>query len=302
MNTVARLRQPLAALVLTVALAALSGCGMMEEKKPESSAAPATSSTADDNLNAVLWTQQSVEFKGNAETAYALARIRLDQALRDKKWTAAPAEQTGNYGKLRPAVVLDVDETLLDNSRYQAWNVVAGTGFDPKSWTEFVNSKSSLPIPGALEFTKYAAAKGVTVFYVTNRSKEEEPATHENLEMYGFPLSDKVDTLLTAGEQPDWKSAKGTRRAFIAKNYRILLDIGDNFGDFVDSYQGTEDDRQKIWSDNKARWGREWIVIANPTYGSFESTPYNNDFKLSDEEKRQAKIKSLDAWGGPTAP
>jgi 5'-nucleotidase (lipoprotein e(P4) family) len=297
MIIVARVRQPLTALAMAVLLAGgLSACGMMEEKKSESAGADVA---ANDNLNAVLWTQQSVEFKGNAETAFALARIRLDQALRDKKWTGAPAEQTGKYGKLPPAVVLDVDETLLDNSRYQAWNVVASTNFDPKTWTAFVNSKSSLPIPGALEFTKYAAAKGVTVFYVTNRSKEDEPATRENLEMYGFPLSDKLDTLLTAGEQPDWKSAKGTRRAVIAKDYRILLDVGDNFGDFVDAYKGTEDERQKIWDDNKERWGREWIVIANPTYGSFESTPYNNDFKLSDGEKRQAKLKSLDAWAGP---
>jgi 5'-nucleotidase (lipoprotein e(P4) family) len=299
MNTVARIRRPLTALAMAVLLAGgLSACGLMEEKK-SGSAAAAADVAANDNLNAVLWTQQSVEFKGNAEAAYALARIRLDQALKDKKWTGAPAEQTGNYGKLRPAVVLDVDETVLDNSRYQAWNVVASTSFDPKTWTAFVNSKSSLPIPGALEFTKYAAAKGVTVFYVTNRNKDEEPATRENLEMYGFPLSDKIDTLLTAGEQPDWKSAKGTRRAVIAKDYRILLDIGDNFGDFVDAYKGSEDERQKIWDDNKARWGREWIVIANPTYGSFESTPYNNDFKLSDGEKRQAKLKSLDAWAGP---
>ena len=297
MLTLARLRHPLPALTLAVMLAGgLSACAVMEEMQSES-AAPAV--PANDNLNAVLWTQHSVEFKGNAEGAFALARIRLDQALKDRKWTAAPAEQTEKYGRLPPAVVLDVDETLLDNSAYQAWNVVAGTNFDPKTWTAFVNSKSSQPIPGAVEFTQYAAKKGVTVFYVTNRTKEEEPATRENLEMYQFPLSDKIDTILTAQEQPDWKSAKGTRRAFIARDYRILLDIGDNFGDFVDAYKGSEDERQKIWEDNKARWGREWIVIANPTYGSFESTPYKNDFKLTDDEKRQAKRSSLWAWQGP---
>jgi 5'-nucleotidase (lipoprotein e(P4) family) len=289
---------PLRTLILIAILAGgLSGCGVMQEIKSDS--ATTAQVPANDNLNAVLWTQHSVEFKGNAETAFTLARIRLDQALKDRKWTAAPAEQTGKFGKLPPAVVLDVDETLLDNSAYQAWNITADTDFDPKTWTAFVNSKSSLPIPGALEFTQYAAAKGVTVFYVTNRSKEEEPATRENLEMYKFPLSAKIDTVLTAQEQPDWKSAKGTRRAFIARDYRILLDIGDNFGDFVDDYKGTEDERQKIWEDNKARWGREWIVIANPTYGSFESTPYKNDFKLTNDEKRQAKRSALWPWQGP---
>ena len=47
---------------------------------------------ANDNLNAALWTQKSVEFKANSIGEFALARIRLDQALKDKNWTAAPAE------------------------------------------------------------------------------------------------------------------------------------------------------------------------------------------------------------------
>jgi predicted secreted acid phosphatase len=133
MITVARVRHPLAALSLAVMLAVgLSACGIMEENK---SGSAASAIPANDNLNAVLWTQHSVEFKGNAEGAFALARIRLDQALKDRKWTAAPAEQTGKFGKLPPAVVLDVDETLLDNSAYHAWNITAGTSFDPKTWT-----------------------------------------------------------------------------------------------------------------------------------------------------------------------
>ena len=74
-----------------------------------------------DLLLATLWTQRSVEYKGNALTVYALAKIRLDQALADKKWTAAPVEQKGDFANLPPAVVLDVDETVLDNSAYQVW-------------------------------------------------------------------------------------------------------------------------------------------------------------------------------------
>jgi 5'-nucleotidase (lipoprotein e(P4) family) len=267
----------------------------------EAAVAPAEADAvpANDNLNAVLWTQRSVEFKGNAETAFALARLRLDQALRDRKWTAAPAEQTGRYETLPPAVILDVDETVLDNSAYQAWNVTAGTSFNPETWTAFVNAKMSVPIPGALEFTQYAASRGVAVYYVTNRTKEEEPATRENLEKYGFPVGGNVDTLLTAQEQPDWKSAKGTRRAFVAQDHRILLLVGDNFGDFVDAYRGTEEERQQTFEANKARWGHDWIVIANPTYGSFESAPYNHDFKLPGAEKRQAKRDVLWSWPGP---
>ena len=290
-------RRPMA-LLLALGLAfGLAACASQEEETQEQAMAAVP---ANDNLNAVLWTQRSVEFKGNAWTAYKLAMIRLDQALANKKWTGVPAEQTSGYRNLPPAVILDVDETVLDNSDYQAWNVTAGTSFDPKTWTSFVKSQTSRPIPGALEFTQYAVKKGVKVFYVTNRVAEEEAATRENLAKYGFPLDANMDTILVRGEREEWKSsAKSARRAFVAQNYRVLLNIGDNFSDFTDDYKGTDAERLQVFEANAALWGKEWIVIANPTYGSFESTPYNNDFKLSDDEKRKAKRDALTSWPGP---
>ncbi len=254
---------------------------------------------ANDLLNAVLWMQRSVEYKASALTAFALARLRLDQALTDPSWTAAPKEQTGAYQTLPPAVILDIDETLLDNSGYQAWMALKDTTFDPKTWNAYVNTVSSVAIPGAVEFSKYAAARGVKVFYVSNRTAEEEPATRKNLEKFGFPIDDKLDTVLMAREQPDWGSAKGTRRAHVARSYRVLLNVGDNFGDFVDEYRGTEAERQKVLEAHKDRWGREWIMLANPSYGSFETAPYKHDFKLSNGDKRKAKRGVLDAWPGP---
>ncbi len=91
-------------------------------------------------------------------------------------------------------------------------------------------------VPGAVDFTKYADSKGVKVFYVTNRTADEEDATRKNMEALGFPMGGNVDTFLMSKEQPDWTSKKGTRRAFIARDYRILLLIGDNYGDFSDDY------------------------------------------------------------------
>ena len=252
-----------------------------------------------DNLNAVLWTQRAVEFKANALGAYALARIRLDEALADPTRTASPVEQTGEFKDLPPAVILDVDETVLDTSLYQAWTVTQDQAFGSKTWTSFVNSKTSRPIPGAVDFTRYADSKGVKVFYVTNRTKEEEPATRENMAALGFPMGGNVDTLLTSKEQPDWGSAKGNRRAVIAKDYRILLLIGDNLGDFSDGYKGDEAARLKVYQDSAEHWGKDWIVIANPTYGSFESAPYNHDYKQPVEAQRAAKEKALESWPGP---
>jgi 5'-nucleotidase (lipoprotein e(P4) family) len=252
-----------------------------------------------DLLNAVLWMQRSVEYKAHALTAFALARVRLEQALTDPAWTAAPKEQTGAYQSLPPAVILDVDETILDNSGYQAWTVLRDTSYDPKTWTAYVNTVTSLPIPGAVEFARYADARGVKVFYISNRTAEEEEATRKNLERFGFPMGGSVDTMLMARKQPDWGSAKGTRRAHVARSYRVLLNVGDNFADFVDEFRGTEAERLRVLEEHKDRWGREWIMLANPTYGSFESAPFGHDLKLSAAEKRKAKRAALDAWPGP---
>ena len=264
-----------------------------------SGAAKAEEVVASDLLLAVLWTQKSVEFKGNALSIYSLGRIRLDQALGDNKWTAAPAEQKGDFASLPPAVVLDVDETVLDNSLYQVWMMRTGKTFSTKTWDEFCAAQVSRAIPGAVEFTKYADSKGVKIFYVTNRGANTEKDTRENMEKLGFPMGGNVDTFLMQNEKPEWGSQKGTRRAYIAKDYRILLNFGDNFGDFDDRYRSTEADRLKAFDENKERWGREWLVIANPTYGSFDTAPYGHDFKKPIEEQRKAKWGVLDGWAGP---
>ena len=107
-----------------------------------------------------------------------------------------------------------------------------GTTFDSKTWNAYVNTVTSQAIPGAVEFARYADSKGVKVFYVSNRTADEETATRKNLEKFGFPMGGNVDTMLMTRKQPDWGSAKGTRRAFVARSYRILINVGDNFGDF----------------------------------------------------------------------
>jgi acid phosphatase len=252
-----------------------------------------------DLLNATLWMQKSLEYKANSIAVFALARMRLDEALTDKNWTGAPAEQTGNYQDLPPAIVVDLDETAMDNSRFQAWMVLNDKVFTPKVWTQFVNSDVSEAIPGAVDFLKYADQKGVKIFYISNRTAEEEAGTRKNVERLGFPMGGNVDTFLMARKKPEWGSAKGTRRAFITKDYRVLLNLGDNFGDFSDAYRGNEAERAKVFEDNKDRWGREWIMLANPAYGSFETVFFGHDFKKSPEEQRKAKRDALDAWKGP---
>lgn len=276
-------------LILGVLLAALSGSTVQaQEIRP-----------AHDMLLANLWMQRAVEYRANALTVYALARIRLDEALADKKWTAAPAEQKGDFQNLPPAVVLDVDETVLDNSKYEVWLMRADQSFSTKTWNQFCAAQISSAIPGAVEFTKYAETKGVKVFYVTNRGAETEKDTRENMQKLGFPLGGNVDTFLMQGEKPEWTGAKSTRRAAIAKDYRVLLNIGDNLGDFDDRYRTSEADRVKAFEAGMPYWGKQWLMLANPTYGSFDTAPYGHDFKKSRDEQRKAKWDVLEAWVGP---
>jgi 5'-nucleotidase (lipoprotein e(P4) family) len=277
------------ALILGLLLASISGGAVRAQETPPAS----------DLLLATLWTQRAVEYKANALTVFALARIRLDEALADKGWTAAPAEQTGDFANLPPAVVLDVDETLLDNSKYQVWMMRTNQSFSTKSWNQFCAAQVSTAIPGAVEFTKYADSKGVKVFYVTNRGAETEKDTRENMQKLGFPLGGNVDTFLMQGEKPDWTGAKGTRRAVIAKDYRVLLNIGDNFGDFDDRYRTSETDRVKAFEAGIRYWGRQWLMLPNPTYGSFDTAPFGHDFKKSRDEQRKAKWDVLESWVGP---
>jgi len=279
-------------LLVAVLLAVLSGGGVRAQETPP----------ANDLLLATLWTQRAVEYRANALTVYSLARIRLDEALADRGWTATPAEQKGDFQNLPPAIVLDVDETLLDNSKYQVWMMRTNQSFSTKSWNQFCAAQISAAIPGAVDFTRYADSKGVTVFYVTNRGAETEKDTRENMAKLGFPLGGNVDTFLMQGEKPDWSGAKSTRRAAIAKDYRVLLNIGDNLGDFDDRYRSSEADRVRAFEAGMPYWGKQWLMLPNPTYGSFDTAPYGHDFKKPRDEQRKAKWDVLESWAGPAQP
>ena len=296
-------------LLCSAAVAAMAGAAPVLAADASSSSAMAASSAPapataaavpqNDDLDAVLWDQTSVEFKGATIGAFALGQMRLDQALADKTWTAAE-EQTGDVSSLPPAIIFDVDDTLVNTSAYQAWTVVKGTSYSGKTWGPYVAAEQDVAIPGAVEMAKYADSKGVKVFYVTNRTADQEAPTKEEMTKMGFPDGGNVDTYLMSKEQPDWGSAKGTRRTFIAKNYRILLMFGDNMGDFTDKFTGSVADRDAVYQADMAHWGHDWIVIPNPTYGSFQSAPFLTDYSKSDDEQRKEIEQALHPWAGPT--
>ena len=251
-----------------------------------------------DLLNAELWMQTAIEYRANCLTVYALAKVRLDEALADTNWTAYDqTDQTGSYQNLPPAVIIDLDETAIDNSAYEAGLVVNDTHFNSKTWDDWTKAEQANAVPGAVEFANYAATKGVKVFYVSNRNADQKEATRHNLEALGFPMGGNVDTLLMQKDRPEWSTgAKGSRFAHIAKDYRVLLMFGDQIGDFSDKYNASLAERDKLFEELKAHFGHDWMMLANPAYGSFESAPYGHDFKLTDDEKRVKKLGVLLPW------
>lgn len=259
--------------------------------RPSSGSEAPAGSTREVNLSAVVWLQTAAEFEALALQAFAQATAALDQALVEPSWVAAP-EQTSAPEGAPPAVILDVDETVLDNSPYQGWLLRSGERFAPASWGAWVEAAAAEAVPGALAFTKAAAARGVTVFYVSNRDVSGEAATRQNLARLGFPLAEEVDVVLLKGEREDWGSAKGTRRAEVASRYRIVMLVGDNLGDFTDEYKGDVAARAKVIEATAPWWGRRWIMIPNPMYGSWESA-------LGEGEPATTLRSGLKAWRGP---
>ncbi|MGB0904152.1 MAG: 5'-nucleotidase, lipoprotein e(P4) family, partial [Mangrovicoccus sp.] len=194
------------------------------------------------------------------------------------------------------AIISDLDETLLDNGNYEVSLITRGNGFSSSEWTDYVNSVTSTAVPGALDFLEYVSGKEVTIFYVSNRKNREKEGTLANLEKLGFPLEEGLDTVLLRGDREEWGSAKENRLAYVAENYRVLLLMGDNLGDFSDAAKGSLADRDAFFASSAAHWGKEWIMFPNPEYGSWESAAFGGDWSKSSDERRQLKIDAMEPW------
>lgn len=220
-------------------------------------------------LNATLWMQTAAEYRAAALSTFAGARRGLDAAL-NNPFAKGALEETANDPGQPPAVILDLDETILDNGEFESRSIRAHTTYDRKMWKAWVAEGAARAIPGAAEFLAYAKSRGVTAFYITNRDIDEEPGTRRNLEQLGFPFDPKVDTLLMQGKNGWTTSDKSPRRAHVAASYRILLVLGDDLNDFVTASGKNLDQRNALVDSVKNWWGESWFILPNAMYGSWE--------------------------------
>jgi 5'-nucleotidase (lipoprotein e(P4) family) len=234
------------------------------------------STPAYENLNSTLWVQTSVEYRAGAIQTYHWAQAALVRGLQDQHWTAA-LEQNGNFEALPPAVILDLDETVLDNSVFQSRLVASGEPFSEDAWTKWVNERNAGLVPGSIEFLQFAHANGVATLYITNRmcdpSRDEDPTVRlvRTLQLPVEPIADR----LFCAEQND--GDKTSRRAKAASHYRILLLFGDQLEDFLKVPREFADleGRQKLFIAHQALWGERWFQLSNPMYGSWERAAGN---------------------------
>lgn len=289
--------------VLACALA-LGACQRTQAPTPAAAPAPAPAKpatpavAADDNLNAVLWMQTSAEYQAAATTVYRAAADHLDVALKEKHWDALVTGERGNASTgLPPAVIMDVDETVLDNSPYQARLVRDGKEYDDISWDAWVAEKKAKAVPGVVEFAKAAAARGVTIVYLSNRAVHLKDATIANLKAVGMPVKDDgvflgLGTFVEGCEQNG--SEKNCRRRLAGQQYRVLMQFGDQLGDFVQITANTREGRAQLLEEYGDWFGERWYMLPNPTYGSWEPALFNNAWSQPREARREAKRAALD--------
>jgi len=281
--------------VSVLATLLLSACASMPAASPASVAAQ--SPPPDDSLNATVWYQTSVERDLVYRAIYRAAGARLDAALADMTWDALPKEDRDNDPRaLPPAIIVDVDETVLDNSPTQVRQILDHSGFNARDWGKWVDQRAAKPLPGAAEFLRDATAKGVTVFYISNRDADHAEATFDNLRSTGFPINDSKQFLgagMTVAGCDQKGNSKSCRRRLVGRSHRVLMQFGDQVGDFVSIADNTRDGRRVAIAPYLDWIGERWWALPNPLYGSWESALFHKD--QDQAARRAAKEAALDA-------
>lgn len=261
----------------------------------QETAQPSREAGTHELLHATLYAQTAAEYRALCIASYAQGRMQLEKALAEKGWSAC-LEQKGEFGELPPAIILDADETAINNSAYEARLIEGGGEYGTATWLPWCRERKAKAVPGALEFCKFAAEKGCTVFFVTNRDSDVREETRANLKELGFPMKDGVETVLC---REQGVSDKGPRRKQVCATYRVLLQCGDQLTDFCSEFnKATTEKRNELCAKYADWFGTRWIVLPNAMYGDWEASLYDYKFALSIEEKVARKRAKLDLAGG----
>lgn len=271
--------------LLAVAITAISmtGCSNLYSKSEDKVTLTYDELVARENMMATNWYQTSGEARALYLQGYNIATQRLKEYLK--------TPHTKPY-----SIVLDLDETVLDNSPYQAENIILGRGYDSKSWDEWVNMKKAKAVPGAKEFLQFADKNGVKIYYISDRTESQLEATIENLRAEGIPVQANDSVLL---KNKDDKSGKVNRREYVKNHTQLIMLFGDNLSDFDLFSSKSIDERNAKVEELSKEFGDRFIIFPNPLYGAFETAIYGGKFpqvkeKLEIKESILKGYKSLE--------
>ena len=228
----------------------------------------------------LLWMRTSAEYRALAYQGYNVAMNAVKMAVTDPSHQRKPL-----------AIVLDADETVVDNTKLMGESIVNGNGrFDAPWWRQAVHQGKSQAMPGAVEFLNEVHKQGVEIFYVSNRyAPVNLDVTIQNFKELGFPSVDKDHVLLFEKD-----SDKQPRFDMIAKKYYVVVYMGDNAGDFPIGTKGkTLAERNAIIDNHKEDFGTTFVVFPNPAYGSWVSALAKGYQNLSPEEQKQVNNQYL---------
>lgn len=228
----------------------------------------------------LLWMRTSAEYRALAYQGYNVAMNAVKMAVTDPSHQRKPL-----------AIVLDADETVVDNTKLMGESIVNGNGrFDAPWWRQAVHQGKSQAMPGAVEFLNEVHKQGVEIFYVSNRyAPVNLDVTIQNFKELGFPSVDKDHVLLFEKD-----SDKQPRFDMIAKKYYVIVYMGDNAGDFPIGTKGkTLAERNGIIDAHKEDFGTTFVVFPNPAYGSWVSALAKGYQNLSPEEQKQINNQYL---------
>lgn len=241
----------------------------------------------DELIMAVDWFQNSAEYRELCYQGYNAAMDQVCAAV--AKWKP---------GDKPLAIVLDCDETVVDNSAFEAGLVGTGNSYSNKTWNEWCAAAKATAMPGAAEYLQKVDKLGLDIFYVTNRSmKTQLEGSAKNMKAIGFPQVDKKHMLFktdTSNKQPRYDA--------ILKDYDVVVFMGDNAGDLpIGTYHKGQKERNAIVDANKEKFGRQFIAFPNPTYGDWEpglkeDGNFGSYWGLTPEQKTEVRRKALKTW------
>jgi 5'-nucleotidase (lipoprotein e(P4) family) len=227
-----------------------------------------TANPQERTLDANLYMQTSAEYRACCLQAYGWMTERLRTKL----------AATRNEG-LPPAVIMDLDETVLDNASFQSFLDRERLAYSDALWDTWEKQYPDEVrlVPGAKAFIEAAEGMGITVVYITNRLTRNKAATVEALKHNGLNTENIEERLLLKEAASD----KTVRRQAVEQKYRVLFLAGDNLRDFAEEFIApkvqTDAERAKAMDERAARvdkqryrWGTDWFILPNPVYGEWQ--------------------------------